>query len=67
MAIVGNQNRGPELLAIIWVFTILALLVVITRFYTKIKVLHKTGLDDALVVFSMVSQRPTMIWDPRWN
>lgn len=50
----GNQNRGPELLAVIWTFTILALLVVIAKFYTKARVLHKTGVDDALVVLSMI-------------
>lgn len=50
-----NANRGPELLAITWVFTVLALLVVIAKFYTKAKILRGLGLDDFLVVLSMVS------------
>ena len=57
----GNPNRGPELLGVIWTFTILALLVVIAKFYTKARVLHKTGVDDALVVLSIVSQAKATI------
>lgn len=52
----GDQNRGPELLAVTWVFTILALFVVIAKFYTKVRVLHNTGFDDWLVALSMASQ-----------
>lgn len=51
-----NANRGPELLAITWVFTVLALLVVIAKFYTKVKILRGLGIDDFLVVLSMVSR-----------
>ncbi|KAL8940608.1 MAG: hypothetical protein Q9216_002721 [Gyalolechia sp. 2 TL-2023] len=31
----GNEDRGPELLAVTWTFTVLAFFVVIARFYTK--------------------------------
>jgi len=59
----GDQNRGPELLAVTWVFTSVALLVVIAKFYTRVKVLHSTGLDDALVILSMVNQaKASMIY-----
>jgi len=59
----GDQNRGPELLAVTWVFTSVALLVVIAKFYTRVKVLHSTGLDDVLVILSMVNQaKASMIY-----
>ncbi|KAL9025195.1 MAG: hypothetical protein Q9196_005943 [Gyalolechia fulgens] len=51
--LVEDHNRGPELLVVTWIFTVLALLVVITRFYTKVRVLRNIGLDDGLVALSM--------------
>lgn len=52
----GDRNRGPELLAVIWVFTIVALLTVGLKIYTRIKILRETGLDDLLIFFSTVSR-----------
>ncbi len=50
----GDQNRGPELLAITWTFTALALIVVIVKIYTRFKIVHETGLDDFLIFVSTV-------------
>ena len=47
-----DDNRGPELLAVIWVFTVLALVVVVAKFYTKVKILHDLGLDDLFIILS---------------
>lgn len=52
----GDENRGPELLAIIWIFTILAMLTVGVKTYTRMNIIRQTGLDDVLIFFSMVSR-----------
>lgn len=48
------DDRGPELLAILWVFTILAFGVVTSKLYMKAKILQGTGLDDFFVFLSML-------------
>lgn len=53
-----NENRAPELLAVLWAFTTLALVVVLIKFYTRFKIIRETGFDDFLILFSMVN--PTL-------
>ena len=50
----SGVDRGPEILAIIWTFTTLALVVVSLKIFTRYKIVHDTGLDDFLVFLSMV-------------
>lgn len=50
----GDQSRGHELLIVIWIFTILALIVVVAKVFTKVKILKDAALDDVLTVFSLV-------------
>ena len=50
----GDQNRGPELVAVTWVFTALASFVVIVRLFTRVKILKETGLDDIFTSLSLV-------------
>lgn len=50
----GDQNRGPQLLAVIWIFTILALVVVSLKLYTRFRILREPGLDDAFTAVSVV-------------
>lgn len=51
-----NENRAPELLAVLWTFTTLALVVVLLKVYTRVKIIRETGLDDFLILFSMVKK-----------
>lgn len=53
----GDQNRGPELVAVIWVFTALASFVVSLRLFTRVKILKETALDDVFTILSLVSSR----------
>lgn len=50
----GDQNRGPELVAVIWVFTALASFVVSLRLFTRVKILKETALDDVFTILSLV-------------
>ena len=49
-----NVNRATELLAVLWTFTTLALIVVLVKVYTRFKIIGETGFDDFLILFSMV-------------
>ena len=64
----GDHNRGPELIAVTWVFTALAAFVVSLRLFTRVKILKETGLDDIFTVLSLVSSRfhcdPCL---PKWS
>ena len=51
----GDCNQGPVILAFIWTFTSLALMVFCLRLWTKIRITHNAGLDDAITAFSLVS------------
>ncbi|GAM84863.1 hypothetical protein ANO11243_028650 [Dothideomycetidae sp. 11243] len=48
------QDRGPELLAVIWVFTSLTIIVVALKAFTRAHVLHALGWDDFFIFFSAV-------------
>jgi len=48
------EDRGPELLAIIWIFTILSSIVVGIKIFTRIRVLNALGWDDFFIFLSSV-------------
>ena len=50
----NDHDRGPELLAILWTFTSLAILFVGLRIFVRIRLIRETGLDDGLVLLSAV-------------
>lgn len=50
-----SANRGPPVLAVIIIFTSLALLSVIVRIYTRLRIVQKCAHEDCAVVASMVS------------
>ncbi|KAL8815437.1 MAG: hypothetical protein Q9223_005415 [Gallowayella weberi] len=41
-----KQNKGPLLVAIVWVFAALALIVVSIKVWTRVKVLHQSDLEN---------------------
>ena len=51
----GDQNRGPALLAVTWLFTGLASLIVSFRLFSRVKILKETALDDGFIILSLVS------------
>ena len=53
----GDQNRGPESVAVTWVFTALASFVVSLKLFTRVKSLKETALDDVFTILSLVSSR----------
>lgn len=50
-----HDNRGLELLAIIWVFTALAVITVILKIFTRARILHTLDIDDFFIFFSLVN------------
>ena len=53
----GDQNRGPELVAVIWAFTTLATIIVSLKIFTRVKILQELALDDLFTVFALVSEQ----------
>ncbi|KAL8707934.1 MAG: hypothetical protein Q9225_007681 [Loekoesia sp. 1 TL-2023] len=49
-----NQNRGPDLVAVTWVFAFLALVVVGIKIWTRFRILHQSGLEDLFVFLAWV-------------
>lgn len=49
-----NQNRGPELIAIYCSLAAISIIVVTVRIYARYHI-HALGLDDWLMLFSLVS------------
>jgi hypothetical protein len=48
------QSRGPTILIAMWTTTSIATFFVAARVYTRLKILRSFGLDDYLMVFSIV-------------
>ncbi|OTB02432.1 hypothetical protein M426DRAFT_322709 [Hypoxylon sp. CI-4A] len=46
------ENRGPELLAVIWVFTTISMVTVGLKLLARAHVLHALGWDDFFIFFS---------------
>ena len=51
-----DPNRGPELVSITVVITAIAIAFTILRLYVRVKVIHKLGWDDLLIVLSTVPE-----------
>lgn len=50
----AQQNKGPAILAICSTLTVLASLFVAARLYVRARILSRVGLDDWLIIISMV-------------
>lgn len=51
----GVEDRGPDLVAVTWVFTALAVIVVCLKVFTRVKIIKEPALDDFFTVLSLVS------------
>jgi hypothetical protein len=54
-----GQNRGPQLMAMFWIETIVAIAVVALRFYARISI-RGVGADDWMMLFTVVSVDRTL-------
>jgi hypothetical protein len=50
---IASQNKGPRIIVIVYVFTILASLFVAGRIFSRIKKLGRLAVDDYLILISM--------------
>ena len=56
---VDPKTRGPALLIVNIIFTILVLVAVTGRFYTRIRCKNWFGIDDVMCIFALVSDSPS--------
>ena len=49
-----HDDKGPKILAVLWTLTGITTLMVIARIYIRLRVLRNFGMDDYLIVVSMV-------------
>lgn len=49
-----HDDKGPKILAVLWTLTGLTTVMVIARVYIRLKLLRNFGMDDYLIVASMV-------------
>lgn len=54
VAALAKDNRSPQIIAIVSAFTGLGFVCVVLRFWSRIKLLHIVGMEDYLIVLSMV-------------
>ncbi|RAK99095.1 uncharacterized protein BO80DRAFT_411348 [Aspergillus ibericus CBS 121593] len=50
----AHQTKGPRILAVFWIMTSLAILLVAARLFIRIKILRSPGADDWLIAASMM-------------
>jgi hypothetical protein len=50
-----SENKGPAILAAMWPLTIVTTVIVAARMYIRSQVVRNMGLDDWLILASMVS------------
>jgi hypothetical protein len=51
-----KDNLGPTALVIAWVFLVFAIVVVVTRYYVRLRIVRRFGMDDWLILLTTVSQ-----------
>lgn len=60
----GDQDRGPQLMAMFWVETILAIAILSARFYVR-HAIRGLGPDDWMMLITVVSFESDMAFRPR--
>lgn len=53
----ANDNRGPEIVAIVIAFPVLAAITVALRFYTRLRILKNASSDDLCIALALVCAR----------
>lgn len=49
-----NDDKGPKILAVLWTLTALTFCMVTARIFIRLKMLKSFGIDDYLIIISMV-------------
>jgi len=57
----AHQNKGPAVLATCITLTALSTLFVAARLYVRIRILSRVGLDDWLIVISLVDRSHSIL------
>jgi hypothetical protein len=52
----ATQNNGPALLAIAWVFAAIAIVVVASRLYVRLRLVNRFKVDDWFIIATFVSR-----------
>ena len=50
----GDQNQGPTVEIVTWLFTSIALITVLLRLFTRFRLTRNPGWDDFWIVLAMV-------------
>ena len=50
----GDQNKGPSIEAVIWIFTSIALLTAVFRIFGRLRLTRNIGWDDFWIVIAML-------------
>lgn len=50
-----DNNLGPAVVIVAWIFSAIAIAVVFTRYYIRLKIVRKTTIDDWLILLTLVS------------
>ncbi|KAF3767312.1 hypothetical protein M406DRAFT_252473 [Cryphonectria parasitica EP155] len=53
MASDTSQNLGPALVAVAWVFSFIAIVIVTARFYVRRNIIQRLSLDDWIILFTL--------------
>lgn len=49
-----SEDKGPAILGVMWALTMITLIIVSTRIYIRVAIVKNFGIDDWLIVVSMV-------------
>lgn len=55
-----NDDKGPKILAVLWTLTALTTMMVMARIFIRVRMLKNFGIDDYLIVISMVRHSTTI-------
>ncbi|KAI6246957.1 hypothetical protein HI914_04819 [Erysiphe necator] len=61
-----NANKGPKVISIIIIFPSIALVAVILRLYTRIKLIHNQAIDDWIAVVALASTPMSYLFNPNF-
>jgi hypothetical protein len=53
-AALAQENLGPTLLIVAWVFASISLIVLSGRVYVRLRIIRKFGIDDWLILLTFV-------------
>lgn len=55
------REKAPMMVGVLWMFQVIAFILVGLRLYTRLVVVHAYGIDDHFFNLSVVNKPPTLI------